>query len=102
MSAIAKGTAHPLGCIIPLHFLGSQPRRLGIPLPLGCISPSSAGSLAFGYSYPVAGGRLFPLSSVRQRARGGWLPPVVAARSAGSKQPTTLCRGVCHVKAWQR
>nr|DAF59144.1 MAG TPA: hypothetical protein [Siphoviridae sp. ctmwf23] len=41
-----------------------------IPLPLGCISLSSACSLAFGYSYPVACGRLFALSSVRQRARG--------------------------------
>nr|DAN21190.1 MAG TPA_asm: hypothetical protein [Bacteriophage sp.] len=56
-----------------MHFLGSQPRRLGIPLPLGCISPSSAGSLAFGRSYPVAGGRLFP-SSVRQRSRGDDCP----------------------------
>nr|DAK48601.1 MAG TPA: hypothetical protein [Caudoviricetes sp.] len=71
MTAFASVHSHPLGCIIPLHFceLLSQPKRLGIPLPLGCISLSSAGSLAFGRSYPVAGGRLFPCRQyVKDRA----------------------------------
>nr|DAQ95114.1 MAG TPA: hypothetical protein [Caudoviricetes sp.] len=71
----ASGEAGILLLLVVRPSLWLARSHLGIPLPLGCISLSSARSLAFGYSYPVAGGRLFSWSSVRQRARGCLLPP---------------------------